>query len=265
MRLFKSRFPELFSESGKFCLLQVSSEQFLQILDSENERREKSILEIAVILDSSVPIENQLENFEFSDDSFFKGENIILIVNKNILAPKNILNISSKPSSVSNSKENVTEVDEIINDSIKTQYPWDIIHPDDNLVKLTHLSQDYVMKKLYARFRMGCFYSYIDNLLIFINPYCILPIYNPKYCNIYRSRATVNLPPHIYGLTADLYYTMMEQNIDQCILISGESGSGKTETAKQIIRQITFLNEYGNSNSLISAIMVSSTVLEVSI
>ncbi|XP_012941963.2 unconventional myosin-Ib [Aplysia californica] len=74
----------------------------------------------------------------------------------------------------------------------------------------------------------SCPQTYIGNVVVSVNPYEKLPLYTHGVIEEYRSRNIYELPPHIYAITDDAYRSMRDKNMDQCIIISGESGAGKT-------------------------------------
>ncbi|XP_020296336.1 myosin-IB isoform X2 [Pseudomyrmex gracilis] len=91
---------------------------------------------------------------------------------------------------------------------------------------------------LRKRFKEDLIYTYIGQVLISVNPYKNLSIYNPEIIQYYQKKNFFEAPPHIFALTDTAYQSMTEENRDQCILISGESGSGKTEASKKVLEFI---------------------------
>lgn len=92
------------------------------------------------------------------------------------------------------------------------------------------------MRNLSLRFDNENIYTYIRNVIVSVNPYEDLGIYTAALVDEYHGRNLFELPPHIYALANQAYYNMREETADQCILISGESGAGKTEASKQILQ-----------------------------
>jgi myosin-1 len=87
--------------------------------------------------------------------------------------------------------------------------------------------------------------TYIGNVIISINPYKSLNMYSREMVLDYRGRNQFEVPPHIYALTDQAYRSMIETNKDQCVIISGESGAGKTEASKIIMRYIAEITGKG--------------------
>ncbi|XP_059484567.1 unconventional myosin IC isoform X2 [Neocloeon triangulifer] len=99
-------------------------------------------------------------------------------------------------------------------------------------------NEDAFIDNLKKRFNTDLIYTYIGPVLVSVNPYKNIPIYTDDviktYCNIHYFEAI----PHIYAVTDTAYRALKEENRDQCILISGESGAGKTEASKKILQFI---------------------------
>ncbi|MEQ2287228.1 Unconventional myosin-Ib [Ameca splendens] len=97
-----------------------------------------------------------------------------------------------------------------------------------DMVLLEPLSEDSFLENLKKRFDHNEIYTYIGSVVISLNPYRSLPIYTPDKVEEYRNRNFYELSPHIYALADEAYRSLRDQDKDQCILITGESGAGKT-------------------------------------
>ncbi|KAK7010457.1 unconventional myosin-Id [Biomphalaria glabrata] len=107
-----------------------------------------------------------------------------------------------------------------------------------DFVLLRELSLDAFMENLKLRFEKSKIYTYIGEVVVSVNPYKQLDIYNSSYVQEYKDREIYERPPHIFALADNAHKTMKRQSRDTCIVISGESGSGKTEASKIIMRYI---------------------------
>lgn len=107
-----------------------------------------------------------------------------------------------------------------------------------DLVLLEPITEENILETLSMRLKAGSIYTYIGNVVISVNPYTPLKLYSKAHINEYKGRNFYELPPHIYALTDSAYRSMKDENKDQCIIISGESGAGKTEASKVIMQYI---------------------------
>jgi myosin-1 len=82
---------------------------------------------------------------------------------------------------------------------------------------------------------MTCLQTYIGPVLIAVNPFKNLPYFTDKEVDMYQGAALYENPPHIYALADAMYRNMVSDWEKQCIIISGESGAGKTVSAKFIM------------------------------
>jgi len=110
----------------------------------------------------------------------------------------------------------------------------------DDLVMLDTISSDKILECLKNRYMMDEIYTNIGPVLIAINPFkMIASNYTDAKIREYRGKKFFELPPHVYALADETYNSMMNYRESQCIIISGESGSGKTETSKFIMGYIS--------------------------
>jgi len=107
-----------------------------------------------------------------------------------------------------------------------------------DFILLKDLSEDGLLKNMKKRWEDGFIYTYIGNVIVSVNPYQPVNLYNKDIIELYRTNDTRDLPPHIYSLADITLRTMKYESQDQCIIISGESGSGKTEASKLIMEYI---------------------------
>ncbi|XP_034048417.1 LOW QUALITY PROTEIN: unconventional myosin-Ih [Thalassophryne amazonica] len=99
-----------------------------------------------------------------------------------------------------------------------------------------YTSENAFLKNLRKRFHENLIYTYIGTLLVSVNPYKALDIYSEKQMDTYMGVNFFELPPHIYALADNVFRTMLSEMNNHFILISGESGAGKTEASKKILQ-----------------------------
>ncbi|XP_003741654.1 unconventional myosin IC [Galendromus occidentalis] len=108
-------------------------------------------------------------------------------------------------------------------------------------------SERLFMENLRKRYQENLIYTYIGPVLILVNPYKKLQIYGDDYVDLYRNSNFYDLPPHVFAIGDAAYNLLHEEGRDQCILISGESGAGKTEASKQILQYVAAASHHTNS------------------
>uniref|UniRef100_A0A4W5LZ00 Myosin motor domain-containing protein n=1 Tax=Hucho hucho TaxID=62062 RepID=A0A4W5LZ00_9TELE len=133
----------------------------------------------------------------------------------------------------------------------------------DDLCSLTTLTEDTILAALRLRFYKHNIYTYARGILVAINPFKFLPIYNPKYVMMYNNQPLGKLSPHIFAVADVAYHTMLKQQENQCVVISGESGSGKTQSTNFLIHCLTALSQKGYSSGVKRTILGAGPVLEV--
>ncbi|XP_047598945.1 unconventional myosin-Ia isoform X1 [Lutra lutra] len=133
----------------------------------------------------------------------------------------------------------------------------------EDLVLLEPLEQEPLLRNLQLRYEKKEIYTYIGNVLISVNPYQQLPIYGPEFIAKYRDYTFYELKPHIYALANVAYQSLRDRDRDQCILITGESGAGKTEASKLVMSYVAAVCGKGEEvNSVKEQLLQSNPVLE---
>ncbi|KPP65429.1 unconventional myosin-XVI-like, partial [Scleropages formosus] len=113
--------------------------------------------------------------------------------------------------------------------------------PSDDLASLSELTNSSLLYEMQKRFGNDQIYTYIGHILLLVNPNKDLPIYSTVVSQLYLSssgRLCSSLPPHIFSSAERAYHMMMQERQPQCFILSGESGSGKTEACKHIMRHL---------------------------
>ncbi|KAF4109310.1 unconventional myosin-Ib isoform X1 [Onychostoma macrolepis] len=132
-----------------------------------------------------------------------------------------------------------------------------------DMVLIEPLSEDTFIENLKKRFDHNEIYTYIGSVVISMNPYKSLPIYTAEKVEEYRNRNFYELSPHIYALADEAYRSLRDQDKDQCILITGESGAGKTEASKFVMSYVAAVCGKGQEvNKVKEQLLQSNPVLE---
>ncbi|XVE89949.1 hypothetical protein DITRI_Ditri20bG0037300 [Diplodiscus trichospermus] len=124
-------------------------------------------------------------------------------------------------------------------------YPKDMEAPAggvDDMTKLSYLHEPGVLQNLKIRYELNEIYTYTGNILIAINPFQRLPhIYDAHMMQQYKGAPFGELSPHVFAVADVAYRAMINEGKSNSILVSGESGAGKTETTKMLMRYLAFL------------------------
>ena len=106
------------------------------------------------------------------------------------------------------------------------------------MAELTHLNEASVVHNLQTRYQADLIYTYSGLFLVTVNPYCPLPIYTNEYINMYKGRSREDTKPHIFAMADEAFRNLVEEGRNQSILVTGESGAGKTENTKKVIQYL---------------------------
>lgn len=108
----------------------------------------------------------------------------------------------------------------------------------NDMAELTHLNEASVVHNLHMRYQADLIYTYSGLFLVTVNPYCPLPIYTNEYVNMYKGRNREDNKPHIFAMADEAFRNLVEEGENQSILVTGESGAGKTENTKKVIQYL---------------------------
>lgn len=125
------------------------------------------------------------------------------------------------------------------------------VHAPTDLIKLTEVSHPCILATLKSRFLLDEIYTQVGPILVALNPFkWIKGLYSEDKMKSYLSGEynDVSSHPHVFGIARESYISLCEDNKDQSILVSGESGSGKTETTKQCLNYLAFAAGSSGSN-----------------
>ncbi|XP_014852114.1 PREDICTED: unconventional myosin-Ig-like isoform X1 [Poecilia mexicana] len=134
-----------------------------------------------------------------------------------------------------------------------------------DFVLLDEVTMEQFMENLKLRFEKGRIYTYIGEVVVSVNPYRQMDIYGKDAIDAYRGRELYENPPHLYAVSDAAYKAMKRRAKDTCIVISGESGAGKTEASKyimQYIAAITNPSQRAEVESVKNVLLKSNCVLE---
>ncbi|KAK5574928.1 hypothetical protein RB653_010182 [Dictyostelium firmibasis] len=144
----------------------------------------------------------------------------------------------------------------------------DILEGVDDLSFLSHLHEPAILHNLHHRYNLNQIYTYIGKILIAINPYTSLPLYGKEMISAYYGKQLGTLAPHVYAVAEDAFKDMRYDGTSQSILVSGESGAGKTETTKFLLQYFAamgnMIKESTTTSSSTNGINTSSDGIPVS-
>merc|ERR1719162_379826 len=106
---------------------------------------------------------------------------------------------------------------------------------------LVQMDEDSILSNMEERHKQDLIYTYTASVLLAVNPYKNIPtLYGDAQCKLYHGKFIGALPPHPYAIADTAYRTLKRERANQALLISGESGAGKTETAKIVMQYLAF-------------------------
>ncbi|KAL5796425.1 hypothetical protein ACOSQ2_001245 [Xanthoceras sorbifolium] len=147
-------------------------------------------------------------------------------------------------------------------------YPKDAEAPQcgvDDMTKLAYLHEPGVLQNLKSRYDMNEIYTYTGNILIAVNPFRRLPhLYDSHMMAQYKGAAFGELSPHPFAVADAAYRLMINEGISQSILVSGESGAGKTESTKLLMRYLAYMGgrAVAEGRTVEQQVLESNPVLE---
>uniref|UniRef100_A0A6Q2Z6Z6 Myosin IEa n=1 Tax=Esox lucius TaxID=8010 RepID=A0A6Q2Z6Z6_ESOLU len=131
----------------------------------------------------------------------------------------------------------------------------------DDMVLLSKINEDAIVDNLKKRYMDDYIFTYIGPVLISVNPFKQMPYFGDKEVELYQGAAQYENPPHIYALADNMYRNMMIDRENQCVIISGESGAGKTVAAKYIMSYISRVSGGGPRVQHVKDIILQSNPL----
>ncbi|XP_072432946.1 myosin VIIAa isoform X3 [Chiloscyllium punctatum] len=149
--------------------------------------------------------------------------------------------------------------------NIKPMHPTSI-HGVEDMIRLGDLNEAGILRNLLIRYRERLIYTncggrtYTGSILVAVNPYQLLPIYTAEQIRYYTNRKIGEMPPHIFAIADNCYFNMQRANKDQCCIISGESGAGKTESTKLILQFLAAIS--GQHSWIEQQVLEANPILE---
>uniref|UniRef100_A0A8B9HRU8 Osteoclast-stimulating factor 1 n=1 Tax=Astyanax mexicanus TaxID=7994 RepID=A0A8B9HRU8_ASTMX len=147
----------------------------------------------------------------------------------------------------------------------KERYHWQTqnvkVSGVDDMVLLSKINEDAITDNLKKRYMDDYIFTYIGPVLISVNPFKQLPYFTDREVELYQGAAQYENPPHIYALADNMYRNMMIDAENQCVIISGESGAGKTVAAKYIMSYISKVSGGGPKVQHVKDIILQSNPL----
>ncbi|XP_034100634.1 myosin-VIIa isoform X2 [Drosophila albomicans] len=134
-------------------------------------------------------------------------------------------------------------------------------HEDvEDMITLGDLQEYTILRNLQTRYAKQLIYTYTGSMLVAINPYQILPIYTHREIQLYRNKKLNELPPHIFAISDNAFQRLQRHKENQCVVISGESGAGKTESTKLILQYLAAIS--GKHSWIEQQIIESNPIME---
>ncbi|PPR80325.1 hypothetical protein GOBAR_AA40388 [Gossypium barbadense] len=133
----------------------------------------------------------------------------------------------------------------------------DILDGVDDLMQLSYLNEPSVLFNLQYRYKQDMIYTKAGPVLVAINPFKKVPLYGNDYIEAYKNKSIES--PHVYAIADTAIREMTRDEVNQSIIISGESGAGKTETAKIAMQYLAVL---GGGSGIEYEILKTNPILE---
>ncbi|KAG7474179.1 unconventional myosin-Ie-like [Solea senegalensis] len=147
----------------------------------------------------------------------------------------------------------------------KERYHWQAqnvkVSGVDDMVLLSKVNEDAITDNLKKRYMDDYIFTYIGPVLISVNPFKQLPYFTDREVELYQGAAQYENLPHIYALADNMYRNMMIDSENQCVIISGESGAGKTVAAKFIMSYVSKVSGGGDKVQHVKDIILQSNPL----
>ena len=131
----------------------------------------------------------------------------------------------------------------------------------DNLITLNDLNEHSILHNLRIRFKLDMIYTSVSSILISVNPFKMLPLYTPEIMESYVQGAR-GKDPHVFSIGYQAYHNMMSDGSNQSVIISGESGAGKSEATKLILQFLSDLSGRASAGSAEDTSHIEQQILQ---
>ncbi|XP_035775743.1 myosin heavy chain, muscle-like isoform X20 [Anopheles albimanus] len=118
----------------------------------------------------------------------------------------------------------------------------------EDMADLTYLNEAAVLHNLRQRYYAKLIYTYSGLFCVVINPYKRYPLYTNRCAKMYRGKRRNEVPPHLFAVSDGAYVNMLTNHENQSMLITGESGAGKTENTKKVIAYFATIGASGKKD-----------------
>ncbi|KAF3698619.1 Unconventional myosin-X Unconventional myosin-10 [Channa argus] len=140
----------------------------------------------------------------------------------------------------------------------------------EDMATLEDLHDGAIMHNLFVRYQQRHIYTYIGSILAAVNPYQLLPgLYDGSAVEMYSRHRLGEISPHIFAIANECYSSLWKRLQNQCVLISGESGAGKTESTKLILKFLSAMSQHSlelssrdRTSHVEEALLESSPIME---
>mmetsp|Transcript_14407 Transcript_14407/g.23796 ORF Transcript_14407/g.23796 Transcript_14407/m.23796 type:complete len:1202 (+) Transcript_14407:135-3740(+) len=132
----------------------------------------------------------------------------------------------------------------------------------DNMSQMTYLHDAGLLHNLKIRHRHDAIYTFTGSMLIAVNPFKWLDIYNEENVSRYHNQDLMDCKPHAFAVAEKCYRSMRKEGKSQSILVSGESGAGKTETVKIVMKYLASVSGGSEISRISEMVLKSNPILE---
>ncbi|XP_034426461.1 myosin heavy chain, fast skeletal muscle-like [Hippoglossus hippoglossus] len=179
----------------------------------------------------------------------FDAKTAVYVVDPKELFAKGILQI--KDGGMATVKTDTGKVVTVTDDEVFPMNPPKFDKIED-MAMMTHLNEAAVLFNLKERYAAWMIYTYSGLFCVTVNPYKWLPVYNQEVVVAYRGKKRQEAPPHIFSISDNAYQFMLTDRENQSILITGESGAGKTVNTKRVIQYFATIAVSGDRKKDVS-------------